>query len=497
MVCITCGTRLIIENNDAFVCPKCKNITFLPKDEAMKVVNAQIKWFDDAFKQVLGKFDKRRLLVWLCGLREKMSTDFFTVAPIIELNKFLAVNMLIKRVMDDYELSGNEEANDKNTPEIINTFSGFINVIERLYLIEEDFGHYIAIKEYDLNKIDMITLMSNFKFRINEEYVPIADSFEDNLIMNKELANKYVSKNKDKYDAILKSKPNPEERTIEETIKMLFPILFSFFYGLKRNKIYASNLDLKYLKDAGISPKFILDFIKFFEQGTGLMTKTTPKQFKDIIRKKFKSVDKNTIYNNMVFTFENRGIFPFFLNVDNNLFISHNFIRIMGLFYYPFYYTDLFNKTIQNNSDYFEKTLVPKRLYDCGFKVILNYTDKKNASLEIDQIAWKGDTLYVIETKVWDIKPFFEHRKIHGQRERDLKGVVDGKKYSYVHGNEEIKDIPSLIEKINHVKEKLNDICEDYASIKKIIGVVITKSHPIINEYKNVKFLGFEKINTL
>ena len=98
---------------------------------------------------------------------------------------------------------------------------------------------------------------------------------------------------------------------------------------------------------------------------------------------------------------------------------------------------------------------------------------------------------------MWDLKPFFEHRRIHNYRERDLKGVVDGKKYSTIDGQERIKDIPSLLDKINHVKTNLPEICEEHKSIKEFVGIVITKSHPTIKDYKEVRFLSFGNLKTL
>jgi len=496
MTCTKCGTKQILQD-DNLICPKCNNINFLLKDLAVLVAQKQIDWFDNGFKQVLGRFDKRRLLVWLFGLREQMATDFFNGIPSIELSKFLSVNVLIKRVMEDYELVGKEEANEKNTPELIDLFTAYVQVSERKYLIEEDFGHYIAIKNFDLSTIDKDNLMSNFKFIINEDYLPVLESFEDNLIMNKESAKKFLEDHKKEYEQIQKSKPTPVERTPEETINLLFPTLQSLFGGLAKNKLYADTFNLQKLKEKNISPEFILKFIKVFKQQSGLMTQTTVKEFKRIIRTKFKGIDKNVVYNSMVMTPDNKTVFPFFLNVDNHLLISHNFIRQIGLLYYPFYYQDLFRKAIQKHSDDFEKKIVPERLIELGFKVISNYQDKKNASLEIDQIAWKGEKLFVIETKVWDLKPFFEHRRIHNYRERDLKGVVDGKKYSTIDGQERIKDIPSLLDKINHVKTNLPEICEEHKSIKEFVGIVITKSHPTIKDYKEVRFLSFGNLKTL
>lgn len=99
-----------------------------------------------------------------------------------------------------------------------------------------------------------------------------------------------------------------------------------------------------------------------------------------------------------------------------------------------------------------------------------------------------------MEVKAWDIKPFFESRRIHIYRERDLKGVVDGLKYTCG----EPKQIPSLLEKITYVKNNLKEICKkcsfNVAKIEEIKGIVVTKSFPPIKVYNGVKFISYEEI---
>jgi hypothetical protein len=61
----------------------------------------------------------------------------------------------------------------------------------------------------------------------------------------------------------------------------------------------------------------------------------------------------------------------------------------------------------------------------------------------------------------------------------------------------EEKKIPGLLQKIEFVKENISTICENHAQIKIIKGVVITKRHPPMSDYKDVKMIGVERINEL
>lgn len=495
MPCAKCGTKQII-NNEELICPKCENISLLPKEVALQVVQKQIDWFEIKFKILLGTFDKPRLLTWLCGKREEQATAFFQT-PVLSLCDFLSVNVLIQRVMGDYEHFGIEEANGTNTSELISLFSTYLTIIEKKQNIEDDFGNYITKEKFDSIKIDPEILMSNFEFVINEDYIPILESFEANLILLKSKATKSLEDHKEAYKKILESESKPTTLTPEETIHLLFPSLLSFLGALTKNRLYADTFNLNYLKKKGISPKSILHLIQFIPQSSGLMTKITPEQLKKIIRAEFKGIREMIVYNELVFSFKNKSIFPFFVEIEGNLLISHSFIRLMGLFYYPLYYETLFRIEIENHAKEFEQKIVPEEFIRLGFQVIPNIKDKKNATLEIDLIAWKGNRLYVVEVKIWDLKQFFEHRKTQNERERDLKGVVDGKKYSTIKGVERIKDKASLIKKIDFIKENLSKYCKDSKSINSIQGIVITKSYPTIKEYKTIRFLGFGHIDTL
>lgn len=157
-------------------------------------------------------------------------------------------------------------------------------------------------------------------------------------------------------------------------------------------------------------------------------------------------------------------------------------------------------------SDQFEKVDVPKKFHENGFNVRVNVEKnlRKEKELEIDTIAWNNNISYVVETKIWDVTKLFEHRRYHNYRERDLKGIVDG--YKYTKGIP--KNIPNLIAKINYVRENFAKILSEYKETKifpdhdivdnnankSIMGVIVTKSYPPIKEYKGVKIIGFKEI---
>ena len=480
------------------------------KEEALKVVKKQLKWLDDPWKQLISGSNKKTL-IGLAVEREKLASEFLGSA-VMSLSKFWSANALIKRAIINYDTQAEDENSEQDIPELIDLYAEY--VYDRLNFIKEGLGHYHQKKkDLELEKISMKDLMGNYEFYFDEDYLPIKETFEDNLILNEAEAKEYFDEHKKEYDRVRnaafnfgRNKAKPRG-TPSESIHAYYDLLQSFPSALTRTSIYAEIFNLQYLREKRISPEFILDllhklveFIRQHPQTTDL-PQIKVRKFKILIRKlikkKFENLDEQVVYDSLVFKKENSTSFPFFIELNGNVLISFSVVFLMALFCYRFYYKDLYDKETQKRSEIFEKETVPAKLKELGYKVKPNYKDKKNASLEIDHIAWKNDRLIVIETKIWDIKFFFEHRKVHDQIERDLKGIVDGKKFTTKNGSLTEKDIPSIIEKIDHVKENIQEICEDSRNIKKVSGAVVTKVHPILNEYKGVKFRAFKRIEEI
>jgi len=490
MSCESCGVPLIIIDED-LICPACSGIKILDKDTALKVITKQIDWFDREFEVALNAFDRRRLMVWLFGYREKMSSAFFE-KPAIKLSEFLSVNVLIRKVLLS-AISGRDQANDENTPQLISLYGDHIKLCEEKSLIEENFGEYSFKKEFDIDNISIESLMSNFKFHFSEEYLPIFESFKDNLIFNSKHATQYLEKFHEEYDAAKGSRTLPKKITPKETIHLLFPFIRSFFWALTKNKLYAQVFDLEKISAEDVSPEQLLKLINSFTQKPGLISMVPIAQFNHAVI--YSTLDLAVIQRTLVVSLNKSSDFCFFLEIEGQVLVSPNFIRLVALLHYPFHYKQFLKEEIDSRSIDFEQNTIPERLRQLGFvdgKPVL-----VPSLLQIDRIAWKGKRLLVIEVKQWDIRPYFEHRRVHVDRERELKGVVDGIRFSHIDGAERQKNVPSLLQKIKYVQDNISTLCADYQKIERVEGVVITKSCPPLSEYKGVKFVGLPKINEL
>lgn len=511
MVCDKCGQKEILyyqretQVQDAKCCPDCNGLHLLTKDDSIKLCEKQYQYFDEILSHSLKKYSKKNFLVWLLGFRENLYSKFIIEDPFIKLDELLSINVLIKKVMESCGNTGIEVDNEGNIKSILFSFQSLIKIKEHCYLIEEEFGYFVVKEDIDLENIGPENLFSNFKFVYDEDWIIVIESFDQSLIMTTETGEKFLENYQEEYEKIKNNNTSEEMNNPEEYIHNLYPLFQSFRVGLTKNKLFADTFDFDYLEDKKILIELFSKISKNFGFQHGLLTCTDKEEFKKFLNSEFNDLDQTRLYNNLVYSETNQDVFPLFVELDNQVFISRFFTNLIGLFYYSFYYNDLFKKETESLSQIFEKIDVPNKFHENSFNVRVNM--KKKKTFEIDTIAWDNNTLYVVESKIWDVRPYFEHRRIHGYRERDLKGIVDGFKYT----GENAKPIPNLTDKVDYVKENIAQILSDHEednnfpdypevdckNIKEFVGIVVTKSYPPIKEYKNIKMIGFREIDDL
>jgi hypothetical protein len=84
---------------------------------------------------------------------------------------------------------------------------------------------------------------------------------------------------------------------------------------------------------------------------------------------------------------------------------------------------------------------------------------------------------------------------------RDLEGIVLGKEYSHKEGQLIPKDKPSILKKIEFVKQIISSLAAkysfDYLPITSFEGIVLTIDDPPISAYQGVRMLSIDDIYTL
>ena len=383
--CTNCGEVEYVgyfKNGESF-CPKCKEIGILDKFESLKIVNKQCEDMEMALINHLKKFDKDRLLVWVFNEREKNPANFINGIPSIELDKFLSMSYIIKKVMEiPKEIMGDLEADDSNTKTLIDLFVFFLNFLSRRHSIEEGFSVYGRRKNSGKILEDFIPLY-------NDSWKIILDSFSDHLILSHSEGEKYLEENKEKYQKVLDEKPTPESFTPKETIEKLFSTLLTFRVALRKNKEFGEVFNLDYLKKLMVSPDRLLIFIKeAFPNTDDLIHRTDKNSFLHLIEKYFPILRKEKIYKGLVFSENNQSIFPLFLELNGYVFTSRSFVKVMCIFYYSTFHKQLFDSELSRQGRLFEDEEFQEKLNYLNFKHVSDILDNtKRSTLQIDNIV--------------------------------------------------------------------------------------------------------------
>ena len=251
MVCEKCGCKQIICDENILTCPKCENLNILSKDLALQICQKQSDWFNHAFEKIINGLEKKPLILWLFFEREQLTTQFFESAS-INLSELLSINLLLKKGMEYYDINGSEKVNKENISQLIDLYTKFIVIQSNHILVDEDFGHLIVKEEtFNLDNIDHKTLMSNFKFVLNEDWFSVLETYEQNLILTDEKAKEYLEKHKEEYETA-KNYQKSKITTPDEKIKVLYPTFVSIRAGLIKNSLFIDVFNPDYLKEKEI-----------------------------------------------------------------------------------------------------------------------------------------------------------------------------------------------------------------------------------------------------
>lgn len=502
--CEKCGCKKIVKETEP-LCPKCSGLDIVTPDKAVNIYEQLHSWFNSQLATMIEVLDKTELIFWLLEERTILASYFMHKSPSFNLSHLFALNDLLKKAFRVYNIKGSEKTDYEKAIQLIENYSSVIEEVAiKRYLVEEGYAHCILKKPIDLQNIKQSELfpndlISSFSYYVDVDWINLHKSLELNMILSNEATEKYFSEHKEEYEEINNNTREKVAYTPEQTIKNLYPALKSLRDSLTMSPLFTELYDIRYLKYKKIPVEVFSTIADCPTIQLGILRYISKTEFIKYIAEKIKDFSPEEIYNNLVFNENNQGIFPFMVEINEKIYISPNFIDLMKLYYIPIYYQDtLFKAETERRSDLFEKVEIPNKLKENGFKVKSDIKDRdKKNELQIDSIARKGNKVYVIETKLWDIGLLFMRKKTHLQRERDLKGIVDGFEYTTKSGILVKKKKPSLHMKIDYVKENLKNWSPDCEKITTVEGLIITRSYPPITEYKGVKIVSLEEINIL
>lgn len=503
LVCEKCKNKKFLSGRD-LICLKCNKINTLSFNDSIELAKLLNKAMHNFFQNEIKKYDKDKLIIFLLEYRERMVFNLFFKKYSISLEQFLSVNLLIKTVMDSNCNKEIEKPNFTKIEKLVDAFTFLSTTESWIYQIKDKLALFSYKENIDFRKISSVDLSKNFsefnkicknyQIYYSEEFSYIYDTLNIHLQMSSSEAKEYYIKHKSEYE---KAKQNLKERRLknyspEEYIKIFYDFITSIYYGLLKNQAYVNVFDLRYLQGTSITPSKIIDIRNqySFPSGNGLSAKKEDDFNHALERLNF---DKKEIYDNLVFSEKNSKIFPFFLKFNGYIINSYWASYLISMFTYVILEEELFQKIHNKKSIDFEKKDCKKEFENIGYTCWIDIKDKKKSTLQIDLIAHKEKKLFVCEIKMWDIKKYYEQKIIHEHRERDLKGIIDGVKYT----KGKTKSIPSLISKIEFINNNLERWNLDKIEDLKVDGLVITKSYPPIKEYKKINFISIAQVKKI
>jgi hypothetical protein len=205
---------------------------------------------------------------------------------------------------------------------------------------------------------------------------------------------------------------------------------------------------------------------------------------------KYLRIHRKKVKELLVFSGKNTQIFPMFLEVNGRVYISHRASFMIFILLHTIVYRSLFDQETVKRSKEFEKKEVKRIFQSIGWKYLPDITDKRKASIQVDGIAFFGSKMVVIECKGWKLKPFYEYQTQQNYLIRDIKGIINGQKYTH----QKPKRIPSLIDKINYVKANMERWGLNSKDFDVIEGLIVLPSFPPISEYKGIQVLSIKEI---
>jgi hypothetical protein len=433
------------------------------------------------------------LIAHIVWEREKYSRSYFENYPEpFSLSMFVSFSYLIKCLMIE-DFDGNIEASEQNTAALVQLFSKYLGLLTEHIYLKEEFADLVATEPFEVSSLTMKDKQRKFSLIYNENYIPLLRTYANNQIYPEDEGRRKADEYRDGWAKIrvgLEKKQNQVNHNPGNMIKNSYPLVNALYCGLLKNVVFANTFDFSNYKGIIREPMQITDLAKGYVVARDSITITSLSSFRDAIRHVFKSknVEAESI---LLFTANNTDTFPLFPLLEGNVFISHTTAFIIFLFLHPILLKKAYDNETTRRTKQLETEKAKEAFERAGFRYVPNVTDRpKNPRLEIDGVAGKNGVLLVVEVKGWGLTPFYEHKSKHEYLKRDLKGIVDGLKYTEKEG----KNIPRLLDKIQYIRDNMGKLGFDPAEFKEVKGIIVIEDYPPMEEYRGVKIVGLQDI---
>ncbi len=406
--------------------------------------------------------------------------------PLFDPYKFLALNLLLKKVaISDCGVKKIEVGESKN---LVKNFTKFIRMREDELRIQQNYGLFMDKKGYfnDIGSLTFEESLSNFVIIYNARGVELFDTFKKYNFLPSEKAEEIYNKNKSEYDKVKKGSFSRHIFT-DDFVKDHFDFIIGIYNILLKNRIFVDVFDFRYMRNIDIKYGFMTDINGMFPRGSGLCTLTSKSEMLSRITK-YNRTQANEIYKICVFGENNPNVFPVFIELsDHKILLSPVTTFFLQLVMYPILCESKFKALNEKLSKDFEANVAMTEFKSKGYEAF-RY-EKKN-KLEIDVISIKTGKVFVAECKWWGFKSLFEEENIQKNIERDVKGIVEGKKYT----NNVPRKVVSLPDKIEFVRNNPNEFGKENWSGTDIEGLILLRDNIPFKDYKGIKVVSIDQL---
>jgi len=488
---------VMVENQ--WRCPSCDHLSILDKHTAVEAFSKVVCHLDEILDTHLQDFDMERLALHVLWQREKFARNFLDTYQAFNLKKFMAFNALVRRIMTQKNPKGGIVADEANTIQLVDAFTEYVGIVDHIILLENGFNSLSVPEGFDLKATSWTEIIRNTRLFVNETYMPVLETFENNDILRDKEAERKIQEQRTLAEALRDQvllSGRKIHRTSAQVIEDWYSVLNQLYCGLRRNRMFEKTFDLSSF--TGFSPDRIMDFVNQFPLIEGSFTCARADDFLKRLQLSFPGRRPNLLKRKFLFSKDNTRIFPLFVRLGYSVYISHRTSFIVYLLLHPILYKTLFDKETEKRSLAMERREAQAVFKQNAFAYRSNLKDnEKHPTLEIDGIATCGSMMYVVECKGWDLKPLYEHAFRQSDLERDLKGIVDGKKYEMKDDKLRWEKRVSLLDKLQFTKQNMAIWGFDPSQYSDIEGLIIIRATPPIQEYKGVKILSINQVGSL
>jgi hypothetical protein len=495
MPCEKCGTKLLLW--ETLKCPVCEDHKVLNLEEGKIVSKKRIEYFNDLWEFEIRKYDKYSILAHFTWNREKICRKFFQTYSTLDLGEIFSTTLFLKRVM---KIKQNDNAiilrDEEKAEKLSKIYKDVVKIETDDNLLKNELASIVAKKNYDLNNISGKESFENFHFLHNEDYVKLMKSYENYNLLDPQEAEQKIEEYREEAERLMNKNLEKVEYTTEQFIEKNYDIICTLYIGLIRNRIFKEAFDLTTYGKLLKNPRQLITLVNQYNAAERGISGGPTNEFLMKAKKIF-PLPIGKIKEILIFEEENSKKFPLFIRTLKSeidyVLISHRFSFIVYVLLHAIISKDLFEKEQSKRGSEFEKQ-VQELFENNGFIYKPNI---KTKHLEIDGIAIKNSKCYIIEVKKYRLPTLVEEKNRRENTIRDLKGIVEGKKFSFKDGNLGERITPSLQEKIDFVTNNFSKVELEQYNIELFKGLIITIDYPWISEYKGIDFFAFNEIKEI